>query len=49
MSRVVQWWLAAAIRLLPPRRRDLGEGMPASSIPERCSCIYPPAWTCCDG
>ena len=25
MSRVVQWWLAATIRLLPPRRRDLGE------------------------
>jgi hypothetical protein len=35
MSRVVQWWLAAAIRLLPPRRRDLGEGMlaEAASVP----------------
>ena len=35
MSRVVQWWLAAAIRLLPRRRRELGEGMlaEAASVP----------------
>jgi len=35
MSRAVRWWVAAAIRLLPPRRRDLGEGMlaEAASVP----------------
>ncbi len=26
MSRVVLWWLAAAIRLLPPRRGMAGAG-----------------------
>jgi len=35
MSRVVVWWLAAVIRLLPKRRRDLGEGLlaEAASVP----------------
>lgn len=35
MSRAARWWLAAAIRLLPQRRRDLGEGMlaEAASVP----------------
>ena len=35
MSRVVVWWLAAAIRLLPKRRRDLGQGLlaEAASVP----------------
>jgi hypothetical protein len=35
MDRVMLRWLAAAIRLLPPRRRELGEGLlaEAASVP----------------
>jgi hypothetical protein len=35
MGRAAMHWLAAAIRLLPPRRRELGEGLlaEATSVP----------------